>query len=555
MQQIEVVITNLQKKIKVEKGTSLLQIAQQHEAELGFKPLEATLNNVSHPLSSEIFNPSQVSFVGITSENGSRTYLRTLCMVMAKALDELFPTRELYLEHSECNGRFFTISGTPEFSDENLAALKERVQQLAAENLPIVREVLPTEEVIAYFKARNNQHVVDVLETCGQLYVPIHRIGDFIDTYHGALAPSTGSIYLFDIIRYMEGFLIRVPDKNNPDVLAPYNEQRKMHEVIRMQDELNAMLDLPFVGELNKAIERGETAKIVMVSEAVQEKQIASIAEQIAFRYQKGVRLVLISGPSSSGKTTFTKRLNTQLITCFIKPYIISLDDYFLNREDTPRSPDGDYDFESLHALDLDTFNKDMQRLLAGETVEIPTYNFKTGLREYREEKRITLKDGDVLMMEGIHALNPELIPSIPKEKTFHIYVSALTALGLDPHNPISTAMNRLIRRMVRDHSFRGDSSLATLQRWKSVRQGEEKWIFPYQENADAMFNSSMIYELGALKPFAEPLLNDVPQNAPEYADAQMLLNFLKYLKAIPLREIPRGSLLREFLGGSAFKY
>lgn len=555
MQTIDIHLVNLDRFVPVEKGTSLEELAQRINGELGFEPINATVNNVAMPLTARLYDPSEVNFDSIRSESGSRTYFRTLCMIMAKALRELFPERTLFIEHSISKGYYFTVSEVQSFSDKDLADFKDRVDEIIAQDLPIIKETLTTEQALEYFRSTGEQHVVDILETSGKLYTSVHRIEDFIDTYNGSLAPRTGAIYLYDIIRYLDGFLIRVPDRNSPDRPAPFTEQPMMHKVIREQDELIAMLDLPFIGSINKSIDRGAASQMILVSEAVQEKQIAGIAERIAKRYQTGTRIVLVSGPSSSGKTTFTKRLHTQLLTCFIRPYMISLDDYFVDRVDTPLAADGSYDFESLHALDLPAFNSDLKRLLAGETVNIPTFDFYSGTRVYNEEKQLTLKDGDVLMLEGIHALNPALLPEISKEQTYGIYVSALTALGLDPHNPISTTMSRLIRRMVRDHAFRGYSALDTLRRWPGVRRGEEMWVFPFQENADDMFNSSMVYELAALRPFAEPILRDVPQNVPEYAEAQRLLRFLRFIHSIHIADIPHSSLLREFIGGSVFHY
>lgn len=555
MQTIDIHLVNLDRFVPVEKGTSLEELAQRINGELGFEPINATVNNVAMPLTARLYDPSEVNFDSIRSESGSRTYFRTLCMIMAKALRELFPERTLFIEHSISKGYYFTVSEVQSFSDKDLADFKDRVDEIIAQDLPIIKETLTTEQALEYFRSTGEQHVVDILETSGKLYTSVHRIEDFIDTYNGSLATRTGAIYLYDIIRYLDGFLIRVPDRNSPDRPAPFTEQPMMHKVIREQDELIAMLDLPFIGSINKSIDRGAASQMILVSEAVQEKQIAGIAERIAKRYQTGTRIVLVSGPSSSGKTTFTKRLHTQLLTCFIRPYMISLDDYFVDRVDTPLAADGSYDFESLHALDLPAFNSDLKRLLAGETVNIPTFDFYSGTRVYNEEKQLTLKDGDVLMLEGIHALNPALLPEISKEQTYGIYVSALTALGLDPHNPISTTMSRLIRRMVRDHAFRGYSALDTLRRWPGVRRGEEMWVFPFQENADDMFNSSMVYELAALRPFAEPILRDVPQNVPEYAEAQRLLRFLRFIHSIHIADIPHSSLLREFIGGSVFHY
>ena len=382
-------------------------------------------------------------------------------------------------------------------------------------------------------------------------------LGDTIDYYYGCLLPSTSFLYLFDLVKYYDGLLLRLPDKNNPDQLGEIVKQEKMFEAFKEHLRWNDILECSNVGDVNKICQRGEAGGLIKVAEALQEKKIAQIAEEIYNRGRNGgkpVKLVLISGPSSSGKTTFSKRLSVQLMTNGIRPYPIALDNYFVNREDTPRDANGDYDYESLYALDLKKFEEDLQALLRGEEIMLPTFNFTTGQREYKGEK-LQLKEDMVLILEGIHALNPELTPQIAPEHKFKIYVSALTSISLDNHNWIPTSDNRLIRRIIRDYKYRNYSAQETISRWPSVRAGEDKWIFPYQENADVMFNSAMLFELGVLRPYIEPILMGVPQNCPEFAEAYRLRRFIQYFTAIKDLELPPTSLLREFLGGSSFKY
>ncbi len=550
---INIRVLNLDRTMIVEKSTSLEEIVTMLDGALGFTPINATVNNTTMPLDATLYEPCDVRFVGIESESASRTYFRTLFMILCKALNDTFPERRLIGEHSVSNGYYVTVTDMDSFTREDLATLKQRADEIIKSDLPIEKKTIQTSEAIALARQDNNQPMVDLLETVGSLYTSVHQLDGYTDSYDGSLMTHTGAVYLYDIIFYLDGLLIRVPDRANPTQLAPMQHQPKMQAVIKEQDRLLATLGLAWVGSVNKAILEGKAARMIQVSEAVQEKQIATIAERIASRYNDGVRIVLISGPSSSGKTTFTNRLYTQLLTCFIRPHMISLDDYFVDRENTPRDEFGEYDFESLYALDLELFNKHMELLLKGETVALPTFDFLTGKRVYLPEKKLKLEAGDVLMLEGIHGLNPQLLPSIDTSQTHKIYVSALTALGLDEHNPISTTTNRLLRRIIRDNSFRGYSAQDTIASWPKVRRGEARWVFPFQEYADDMFNSSMVYEIAAIRPIAEPLLLDVPQNVPQYTEARRLLRFLRYNRSISKSEIPVSSLLREFLGGSLF--
>lgn len=555
MDSIQIVCTNTGRKDLVNKGITILELANKYEQELGFKPINCRMNNNTVGLTEKITKSSELHFVGLSEESGQRTYFRTLSFILSKAVREVIPTSKLRVEHSLSNGYYCSIKNGHEVTDQELANITIRMDEIIAADLPFVTRTASQEEAVKVFRDLGEEDKATLFETYNVPFITYQELDGYPDTYYGSLAPSTGYIHLYSIERYLDGLLVRIPSRSNPNELAPLTEQPKLREVLKDQKELIHMLDIPYVGDLNKAIDRGEINDIIMVSEAEQEKKISMIAQEIAKRYHEdGVRIVLISGPSSSGKTTFTKRLYTQLRTCFIKPHSISLDDYFVNRDKTPRDENGEYDFESLYAVDLNTFNQDLQKLLRGESVELPTFDFKLGVRSYRNDA-FTLRSGDLLLIEGIHALNPELIPTIPTNTTFKIYVSALTAIGLDAHNRIPTTDNRLLRRIVRDYRYRGRSAVDTLSQWASVRRGEERWVFPYQENADKVFNSAMVYELAALRRFAEPLLMEVPANVPEYSEAQRLLRFLRMIHYIRIDKLPGTSLIREFLGGSSFHY
>lgn len=555
MDPIQIVCTNTGHKELVNKGITILELAKKYEEELGFKPINCRMDNNTVGLTEKITKSCELFFVGLNEESGQRTYFRTLSFILSKAVREVIPTSRLRVEHSLSNGYYCSIKNGHEVTDQELANITIRMDEIIAADLPFTTRTASQEEAIKVFRDLGEEDKATLLETYNVPFITYQELDGYPDTYYGSLAPSTGYIHIYSIERYLDGFLVRVPSRTNPNELAPLTEQPKLREVLKDQKELIQMLEIPYVGDLNKAITRGEINDIIMVSEAEQEKKISMIAQEIAQRYHEdGVRIVLISGPSSSGKTTFTKRLYTQLRTCFIKPHSISLDDYFVTRDKTPRDENGEYDFESLYAVDLDTFNQDLQKLLRGESVELPTFDFKLGIRSYRNDA-FTLRPGDLLLIEGIHALNPELIPTIPSNTTFKIYVSALTAIGLDAHNRIPTTDNRLLRRIVRDYRYRGKSAVETLSQWASVRRGEERWVFPYQENADRVFNSAMVYELAALRRFAEPLLMEVPANVPEYSEAQRLLRFLRMIHYIRIDKLPGTSLIREFLGGSAFRY
>ncbi len=550
MDLISINCTNTNKKENFPIGISLLELAKKKEKELGFKALFAKVNNEAKALTEKLYKVCTVEFAGLGEKEGRITYLNTLNCIISKAVSELFPKTKFVIKRSLANGYFCTFEGK---GNIDLQKLKERVDAIISSNLPFKTETLAFEEAIEHFQKEGMEDKVSLIKTAPSHYISYVHLDGFSDMYNGFLAPSTGSIYLYALESYLDGFLLRIPSPKKPDELPQKREQAKMHQVFKEQEDLLQMLHLPFVGDLNTQVQKGDIADTILVSEAMQEKKIAEIASSIADSYTKGVRIVFISGPSSSGKTTFTKRLSTQLRTCFLHPNMISMDDYFLEREKTPRDENGELDFESLYALDLEAFNKDLQGLLKGDKVSLPTFNFYKGEREYLG-KELQLKEGELLLIEGIHALNPELVPLIDAKTIFRVYVSALTTINVDRHNYVSTTDNRLVRRLVRDYQYRGYSAIDTLSRWSSVRRGEEKWVFPYQENADAMFNSAMVYELGALRSLAEPLLLNVPSIVPEYTEARRLLRLLHFFSPIDSKHIPRTSLLREFVGGSFFK-
>ena len=483
-----------------------------------------------------------------------RTYVRSLCHLFSKAVHDLWPEATLNLEHPVSRGYYCVIHGEQPIDEAAIARLKARMQALVDADLPFVHHRVQTPEAVRLFKERGMEDKVRLLESAGMVYTSYYELDGYINFFYGCLTPSTGSIQLFDIVPYKDGLLLRVPRRDDPTLLEPIVPQDKMFGAYKEHLTLQRTVDLNNVGDLNGAVARRHAQEIILVSEAMQEKQIAKIAEEIAERYQHGVRMVLISGPSSSGKTTFCKRLQVQLTTNLLRPIGISLDDYFLNREDTPKDEQGEYDFESLYALDLPYFNRDLERLLNGEEIELPTFDFHTGKRVFKGNK-LKMEPNTVLVMEGIHGLNPELTRCINQDCTYKIYVSVLTTISLDNHNWIPTTDNRLLRRIIRDYRFRGYSAEQTILRWPSVRRGEDKWIFPYQEHADAMFNSAMIYELASLRPYAEPILAEVKENSPAYAEAYRLRRFLRYFTPIPTEQLPGTSLLREFLGGGSFKY
>ena len=538
-------------------GSTLLDIYYGFNLDFPYQVVSAKVNNRSEGLNFRVYNNKDVEFLDVRDPSGMRTYVRSLCFILYKAVSELFPQGKLYVEHPVSKGYFCNLHIGRPIELEDVAAIKQRMQEIIAQDIPFHRTECHTIEAVRVFSERGMNDKVKLLETSGALYTFYYTLDGTVDYYYGNLLPSTGFIYLFDLVKYYDGLLLRIPNKENPNKLDEMIKQEKMLDIFKEHLRWNHIMGLSNVGDFNRACEQGHATDLINVAEALQEKKIAQIADEIFSRNQEGghhASLVLISGPSSSGKTTFSKRLSVQLMTNGLHPYPISLDDYFVNREDTPLDADGNYDYESLYALDLGLFNRQLQALLRGEEVELPRFNFNTGKQEFRGEK-LRIDDRTILILEGIHALNPELTPQIPAENKYKIYVSALTTISLDDHNWIPTTDNRLLRRIIRDYNYRGYSARETISRWPSVRAGEDKWIFPYQENADVMFNSALLFELAVLRAHVEPILNTVPRNCPEYAEAYRLLKFIKYFTPVQDKELPPTSLLREFLGGSSFKY
>ncbi len=514
----------------------------------------ATVNYKSVCLSFSIYKPFDIDFIDITSSSGIRVYVRSLCLLLSKALHDLFPQAELHVQHPLSKGYFCKIKKLGrEVTDNDVQLLKNRMQEIIRQKIPIVRHEKRGAEVIEMFREQKQMDKVILLETINHPYVEYYELDGYTDYYSGVLVPNTEYLELFDLEHKYEGILIRTPSRTNPAVLEEYVEQPKMHDVFNEYIRWNEIMGISNVGDFNLAYQKKKAYDLIKVAEALHEKKIAGIADQIMQTIDKR-RFVMISGPSSSGKTTFSKRLSIQLRAVGVHPLLISLDNYFIDREHTPLDENGEYDFESLYALDIEFFNQQLNQLLEGEEVQLPTFNFETGKRMFKGEK-IRLRKNNVLLLEGIHALNPELTPNIPAETKFTIYVSALTSIALDNHNWIPTTDNRLLRRIIRDFRYRGYSAQETISRWQSVRHGEDKWIFPFQENANVMFNSALIFEIAVLKKHVEPVLSEVPRNSKEFVEANRLLKFLAYFNPIYDREIPPTSLLREFLGGSSFRY
>lgn len=538
------------------EGSSLLDIYNGFNLAMPYGPVSAKVNNKVESLDFRVYYNKDIEFLDITSSSGMRTYVRSLFFILVKAVEELYPQGSISLEHPISKGYFCKLHIDRTIGLDDVQRIKQKMQEIIAADIPYTRTESHTEEVVRLFEKRGMMDKARLLDTYGQLYSYYYQLGNTVDCYYSSLVPSTGYIRLFDIVKYYDGLLLRIPSRENPTKLEEVVKQEKMLEVFQEYHRWNQILGISTVGDLNVACNEGHATDLINVSEALQEKKIAQIADEITHRDQDGkrVKLVLISGPSSSGKTTFSKRLSIQLMTNGLKPYPISLDDYFVNRNDTPLDENGKHDFESLYAVDLPFFEEQLSTLLNGGEVELPRYNFTTGKREM-SGKKLRIDEHMILIIEGIHALNPALTPHIPNENKYKVYVSALTTILLDNHNYIPTTDNRLLRRIIRDYKYRNYSAEETIARWPSVRAGEEKWIFPYQENADAMFNSALLFELAVLKDYVEPVLRKVPNRCPEYSEAHRLLRFLNYFVSVQDKELPPTSLLREFLGGSSFQY
>lgn len=535
-------------------GSSLLDIYKLVGSPLRYAPLSARVNYRVEDLLWRCWNPKDLEFVDYTHSAGYRTYVRSLCYILCKAANDCYPGAAFSLEHPVSKGFYCTFADRRSITESDVTMIKKQMRTIIEADVPFVLKTIRTTDAIALFQNRGMNDKALLVETAGMSYTSYYEMDGYIDYYYGCLVPSSGYISLFDLIPYEDGMLLQIPNRDNPTHLATMERQDKIFRAYKEHLTLQRMLGMNYVGDLNRAVAQGASNEIIRVSEAMQEKQIANIAEEIADRYNKGVRVILISGPSSSGKTTFCKRLEVQLMTNLLHPLGISLDDYYVNRVDTPRDEAGDYDFESLYAIDIPYFESDLKRLIAGEEIETPSFDFETGKRVYKG-KKLQMKANSVVLLEGIHGLNPALTDQLPAEHIYRVYVSALTTIALDGHNWIPTTDNRLLRRIVRDYQSRGYSAKETIAMWPKVRKGENKWIFPFQENADAVFNSAMIYELAALRKFAEPILSEIREMDDEHAEAYRLLRFLRYFNYISLDDLPKSSLLREFLGGGNFTY
>ena len=551
-QKIQIRCKNNKKSQKVEIGSTLFDVFSSFDLKMTHGPVSARVNNKVEGMHYRVYNSKDVEFLDMTSASGSRAYTRTLFFVLCKAVQDIYPNTDVVIDIPVSNGFYVDIRLGRPVVDEDVNILRRRMQEIIDSKMPIRRFTVPTEEAIALFQEKGDVEKVKLLKTSGSIYTTYYKIGEYVDYYYGTLLTNTSQLYLFGLEKYYDGMLLRIPSISNPDVLGEMTRQDKMFDIFKEHHRWQEILGIRTVGDFNQAIDAGHATDIINISEALQEKKLAKIAEEIASR--EGVKLVLLAGPSSSGKTTSCKRLSIQLAVNGLKPLQISLDDYFVDRDKTPKDENGEFDFESIYALNLDLLNEQFNALFRGEEVELPKYDFPSG-KSVKSGKKLKLEPNNVLVVEGIHALNPELTAHVPEEQIFRVYASALTTILLDNHNYIPTTDNRLLRRIIRDYKYRGVSAQETIRRWPSVRSGENKWIFPFQENADAMLNTAMLYELSVLKMQAEPLLQQVPENCEEFAEAYRLLKFLKYFKGIPYNNLPPTSLLREFLGGSSFHY
>ena len=551
-QVIQIRCKNNKKTQKVEIGSTLFDVFSSFDLKMTHGPVSARVNNKVEGMHYRVYNSKDVEFLDMTTASGSRAYTRTLFFVLCKAVQDIYPATDVVIDIPVSNGFYVDIRLGRPVVDEDVNIIRCRMQEIIDARMPIRRFTVPTEDAITLFQEKGDVEKVKLLKTSGSIYTTYYKIGEYVDYYYGTLLTNTSQLYLFGLEKYYDGMLLRIPSLKNPDELGEMTRQDKMFDIFKEHHRWQEILGIRTVGDFNQAIEAGHATDIINISEALQEKKLAKIAEDIAQR--KGVKLVLLAGPSSSGKTTSCKRLSIQLAVNGLKPLQISLDDYFVDRDKTPKDENGEYDFESIYALNLDLLNDQFNALFRGEEVDLPKYDFPSG-KSIKSGKKLKLEPSNVLVVEGIHALNPELTAHIPEDQIYRVYASALTTILLDNHNYIPTTDNRLLRRIIRDYKYRGVSAQETIHRWPSVRAGENKWIFPFQENADAMLNTAMLYELSVLKMQVEPLLQQVPENCEEYAEAYRLLKFLKYFKGIPYNNLPPTSLLREFLGGSSFHY
>ncbi len=551
---VEIVCDNNTTTRNYPQGITLAEIAQDLNITLSNPVLGAMVNNEVRELNYCVFNPKQIFFFDITHPAGMQMYQRSLFFVLEKAVKDILPDKRLSVEHSVSRGFYCEIEGYEGSIPLSLAfTLGDRMREIVARDIPFTSEKKPTAEVVEYFESQGYDDKAMLLKTRPRLYTTIYHLDDRMDYFYGSMVPSSGYLKKFDLVKYYDGLLLMIPKRSNPEEMEELILQGKMFDIFREYKRWVEILGVSSIGSINRMVLDGNGDELIKIGEALQEKKVGQIADEIALHRDK-VRMILISGPSSSGKTTFAKKLAIQLKVAALTPVTISLDNYFVERVDTPLDENGQYDFESIYALDIETFNHDLLSLFSGQEVDLPKFSFETGKRFY-DGTKLKIDEKTILLIEGIHALNPLLTHLVEDDKKFKVYVSALTSLSVDGHNRIPTTDNRLIRRIIRDHRYRGYSALDTISRWQSVRNGEDKYIFPFQEEADIMFNSSLLFELGVLKQYADPVLREVPPTVKEYAEAQRLLKFLEYFVPIDDKKIPPTSIIREFLGGSSFSY
>lgn len=543
---------NNKKTQEVPIGSTLSDIYKEINLQMPYGPVSAKVNNKVEGLHYRVYHNKDIEFLNLLSPSGIRTYTRSLFLVLCKAVHDLYPTSSVVIDIPVSNGYYCNLKLGHEITTEDVDRIRTRMQEIIDAKMPIQRYETTTEEAVKMFTELGDIQKAKLLKSSGSLYCVYYVLEDYKDYYYGSMLTNTSQLHLFGLEPYFDGVLLRIPSTQDPSKLGELIRQDKMFEVFKEHHRWQSILGIKTVGDFNEAVKNGLATDLINVSEALQEKKISQIADTIAGR--KEIKVVLIAGPSSSGKTTFCKRLSVQLLASGVKPVQISLDDYFVNRAETPKDKNGELDYESIYALNIPLINEQFNALFRGEEVELPKYNFQTGMSE-KSGKKLHLGENNILLVEGIHALNPALTEQIADDKKFKIYASALTTILLDDHNYIPTTDNRLLRRIVRDYKYRGCSAQETIHRWPSVRAGENKWIFPYQEQADVMFNTALLFELAVIKPQAEEVLEQVPENCEEYAEAYRLRKFLKYFAPLPFRNLPPTSLLREFLGGSSFKY
>ena len=554
---MEIYCKNIRKTAGFNPGVSFTEIYSALNINLKGCPMCVCANGIVMEMEAKVYEECDIEFLDATTSTGARSCLLGLVFVLYKAVSELYPGGKIRVSNAISKGFYCPVEIGRDLTDDDVTLISERMGSIIGRSIPFIKHTAHTSEVADVMEQSGRKDTARLLRSIGSIYTSYYTLEDLPDWFFGVLPPHTGCLKVFGLESMSGGVLVRLPDKNNPDQLEPMIRQDKMFGIFKEHHDWMGILGFSTLGELNEAIAKGQTNMIINVAEALQSQKIVHIADQIVARKNegKGLKLVMVSGPSSSGKTTFSKRLMVQLMAQGLTPKVISLDDYFLDRDHTPLDENGEHDFESLYAIDLPFFNAQLKDLLDGKTIQPPTFNFKKGgIREFTDPE-ITLGENDILLIEGIHALNPDLMPDIPADRRFLIYVSALTSIRIDEHNYIPTTDNRLLRRITRDHKYRSYSAVDTIGRWPSVRAGEEKWIFPYQENADAMFNSAMMFEIAVIKDMVAPLLEEVPENSPEYAKACQLKAFLKLFKTIPSQNLPPTSLVREFIGGSSFHY